>query len=489
VTLANFNQITGLQYDRNNLSTMRLTDPESWGQNGYDKTITTDDRINAVRLGLQRDLEGMFSRVDFGVNLSDREKTKGSSESFLRLIGRTNDNPGGALPGGTTPFPLPGTGLTTIAFNPADALASYRFDGNVNGDILRKGWTVKEKVTTGFLKGDLDTQLLGLQVRGNIGLQVIQTDQSSTAPVVDNTNQSVFTLRTAGKTYTDVLPSANLVFDVAPDQFVKLGIGKQMARARMDQLSAFSRSEVNQSAEWEGSGGNPNLDPFRATALDVSWEKYFAGNKGYVSAAAFYKKLDSYIFDFKNTRFDFTGFPNLSGRTAPTTIGSFTQPINGQGGNISGIELAASIPLNLFTPVLDGFGIQASVSATESKIRPFGDGDVRPLPGLSRNVTQLTAYYEKAGFSARVASRTRSKFIAEIEGFGGDREYKFAAAERITDLQLGYEFQSGALKGLNLLLQVNNVGNEPYRELDAAGAQTKLDENGRTMLFGVTYKF
>lgn len=256
----------------------------------------------------------------------------------------------------------------------------------------------------------------------------------------------------------------------------------------MDQLSSFSRSEVNNDREWSGSGGNPYLDPFRATALDVSYERYF-GTKGYVSVAGFYKDLQSYIFDFTNTGFDFTGFPNLSGRVPTSNIGKFTQPVNGKGGTISGIELAASVPLNMLTPALDGFGIMASYSDTSSKIQPFGDGDVRPLPGLSRRVATLTAYYEKHGFQARVATRNRSKFIAEIEGFGADREYKYADAETVTDLQLGYEIQTGPAKGLNFLLQVNNVTNEPYRELDANGSETKLDTYGRTMLFGVTYKF
>lgn len=489
VTVANYNQVTGLQYDRSNLGTMRLTDPESWGQNGYDKTITTDDKIQAIRLSAQRDLDGWFSRINFGVNLTERDKTKGATESFLRLTGRTNDNPGAALPTGATSLGLPGTGLTTVSFDPGAALGSaYRFDANVNGDILRKGWTVNEKVTTLFAKADVDAQLGSIPVRGNVGVQIVGSDQSSTAPVVDNTNQGQYVFRTAGKTYTDFLPTVNLIFDVAKDQVVRAGLGRQMSRARMDQLSSFSRSEVNNDREWSGSGGNPYLDPFRATAVDVSYERYF-GTKGYVSVAGFYKNLQSYIFDFTNTQFDFTGFPNLSGRVPTSNIGKFTQPINGKGGNISGIELAASVPLNMLTPVLDGFGVMASYSDTSSKIRPFGDGDVRPLPGLSRRVATLTAYYEKHGFQARVASRNRSKFIAEIEGFGADREYKYADAETVTDLQLGYEIQTGPAKGLNFLLQVNNVTNEPYRELDANGSETKLDTYGRTMLFGVTYKF
>jgi iron complex outermembrane receptor protein len=61
--------------------------------------------------------------------------------------------------------------------------------------------------------------------------------------------------------------------------------------------------------------------------------------------------------------------------------------------------------------------------------------------------------------------------------------------EMVTDLQLGYEVQSGPVKGLNFLLQINNVTNEPYRELDINKVQSKLDKYGKTILFGVTYKF
>jgi len=488
VTIANYNQITGLQYNRSNISTLRLTDPESWGQNGYDKIITTDDKLKAVRLSAQRDLEGLFARLDFGANYTEREKTKGSQENFLRLPGGSSS--GGALPGSASAIAIPGTNLHTLSFNPADVYpTSYNLVPNVNGDILRKGWTVHEKIATAFVKGDIDSELFGLAVRGNAGLQVVRSDQSSTAPVVDNTNQGAFTLRTAGKTYTDVLPSVNLVFDFANAGILRAGLARQIARPRMDQLSAFSRSEVNDQLRWTGSGGNPKLDPFRANAFDLSYEKYF-GNKGYVSAAAFYKQLKSYVFDLKNPQYDFTGFPNLSGRTPTSNIGEFTQPVNGKGGRITGVELAVSVPLNLVTSWLDGFGVVASYADTSSKIKPFGDGDVRPLPGLSRKVTTFTAYYEKFGFSARVATRKRSEFIAEIEGFGADREYKYARGETLTDLQLGYEVQSGVAKGLSVLLQVNNVTNEPYREYDGGtGRDTKLDEYGRTILFGVSYKF
>ncbi len=492
VTISDYNRITGLQYDHGNPAIVRLTDPESWGQNGYDKIISTKDELKAVKLVAQKDLEGFFSRMSFGVNLSTREKTKGSAENFLRLPARgaSNPNPGTPLPAGAGSLLLPGLGFNTVSFDPGAAYpALYRLDRNINGDILRKGWLVEEEVNTAFVKADIDTELFGKPLRGNLGTQIIQTKQSSTAPVVDNTDQSRFTLRTAGKSYTDFLPALNLAMELGGDQFLRMGLGRQMARPRMDQLSAFTRSEVNDQLRWTGSGGNPELDPYRATALDLSYEKYF-GTKGYISVAGFYKDLKSYIFDFKNTRYNFTGFPNFSGRTPTSNIGEFTAPTNGNGGTIKGIELAVDVPLNLLFKPLNGFGIQASYSDTQSAIKPFGDGDVRPLPGLSRKVQTLTAYYENSGFSVRVANRKRSAFIAEIEGFGADREYKYARPETITDLQLGYEIQRGIAKGLNFLVQVNNLNNEPYVEYDAStNRDTKNDEYGRTVLFGVSYKF
>ncbi|MCY7314476.1 MAG: TonB-dependent receptor [Rubrivivax sp.] len=492
VTISDYNRISGLQYDHGNPAIVRLTDPESWGQNGYDKIISTKDELKAVKLVAQKELEGFFSRMSLGVNLSTREKNKGSFENFLRLPARTGStNPGTPLPAGAGSLLLPGLGFNTVSFDPGAAYpALYRLDPNVNGDILRKGWTVKEDVTTGFVKGDIDTEVFGMPVRGNVGAQLIGTKQEGTGSVVRNVGGApTFVIETRGKSYTDFLPALNLSMALGSDQFLRAGLGRQMARPRMDQLSNFSRSEVNGSGRWTGESGNPLLDPYRATALDLSYEKYF-GTKGYISVAAFYKDLKSYIFQVTDRRFNFTGLPNLSGNTPNSPIGEYTFTLNGKGGTIKGIELAVDVPLSLLFKPLDGFGIQASFSDTQSAIKPFGDADTRPLPGLSRKVQTLTAYYERSGFSVRVANRKRSSFIAEIEGFGSDREYKYARPETITDLQLGYEIQTGIAKGLNFLVQVNNLNNEPYVEYDASNNRdTKRDEYGRTVLFGVSYRF
>ena len=491
VTVANYNQITAFQYDHGNTAIIRLTDPESWGQNGYDKVFHTQDKLRAVRLTAQREMEGFFSRLDFGVNLTDRKKEKTAEEQFLRLPGGSKS--GGALPADTTSVAVGGSGFNTISFNPSSVFpSSYTLVPNVNGDILKKGWDVKEKTSTAFAKGSIDSEVFGMPLRGNVGLQVINTDQNSTAPSIDGANSSQFTLVTRGKKYTDVLPSLNLNLDIGNQQALRFGLARVMARARMDDMSSWQNTSIT-NGKWTGSGGNPLLDPFRADAVDLSYEKYF-GTKGYFSAATFYKKLKSYVFDYKDLAYDFSNLPDLKGAGIKpgTFIGEFSQPRNGQGGKISGIELALSIPLSLLTPMLDGFGVVASYANTSSAIKPFGDGDTRTLPGLSKRVSTLTAYYEKYGFSARVAQRQRSDFLAEIQGFGGNRDLgKYIKAESILDVQLGYEFQSGVAKGLSLLFQVNNANNAAYQEY--TDPSTKLITNtlyyGKTYLLGANYKF
>ena len=118
----------------------------------------------------------------------------------------------------------------------------------------------------------------------------------------------------------------------------------------------------------------------------------------------------------------------------------------------------------------------------------------RQIPGLSKGVGDLTVYYEKAGFSTRISRRYRSPFRAETLGPHGDRIATEIRAEGIVDFQAGYEFQQGRAKGLSLLLQLDNIGDAPYRTRLVGGFGVNLDAPetfntyGRQVLFGVNYK-
>jgi iron complex outermembrane recepter protein len=488
---------------------IRLVDSGGWNQDGYIKYQNVVDEMTSIKGEVKKDLSGAFSALTFGVNHTTRSKEKAAPEYFLELASSDTRMNGGtftsrptALTGLLNPTDLRFSGYgSMVAYNPNALIANgvYRLAPNLNnGDINQKNWIVEEKVTTVYGKLDIDTELGDIPVRGNVGLQAIRTDQSSTGVALAG---ALATQVTDGKSYTDVLPSLNLAFTLPNDQVARLGIAKSLTRARLDQMRAafgYGVDTTRTPTQWTGGGGNPKLDPFKALNVDLSYEKYF-GTKAYVGAAAFYKELDTYVYQDK-VLYNFAGLPTPSGVTAAqrpaTNTGLVDAPINGKGGYIHGVELTANLPLAMVTKSLDGFGVQVSYSDTVSKIKVPGlnglGGQVTGLPGLSRKVANLAFYYEKSGFSARVAQRYRSSYLAEFAGFGADREFVFTNSETVTDLQFGYNFETGVLKGLSLTLQVNNLNNTPYATyFNFQGQQLpkQHQEYGRTVLFGGSYKF
>ena len=480
---------------------LRMFDPGGWGvdraQAGYLKDFEVTDELTSLRLGLTRSFEqGVLSALHFGANLTDRAKSRASSEATLCATAACVDNVEMAIPeqyvlgNGFGHFGLPGViALDALGMLEGGVFHLWHKD---HGDIDNKNWRVNEEVATFYVQADLDAMLGSVPVRGNVGVQVVDAEQDSTG-VATFQGVALEAAATRGGSTTEVLPSLNLSFELPADQVLRFGAARQMARPRMDDLRANAAYGFDsQRGILSGSGGNPELDPWLADAFDLSYEKYFGG-RGYVSAAYFHKDLKTYIYS-QTTAFDFRQLP--LGPLPPGLPdgwweGEYTQPVNGEGGTLEGYELALSVPLELLWAPLEGFGIVGSYSETDSEIEPLGPGSNEPLPGLSRYVSNVTAYYERHGFSARVAHRKRSRFLGEVQGAGGDRTKVYFDGEAVTDVQLGYTFQSGPLENLSLLLQVNNLENEPYRTIHDGLSERphQYFEFGRTYLAGISYRF
>ena len=471
--------------------------PTIYGQ-GYGKKPHVEDKLSAFKLGATLPapsvLSSVFSDIELGLNYADREKKKRQPEGNLTAQGTPNISSDllyspvnlGFAGGGTIPtWNVPAVVAKYFdPFTPSETAASY---------LVQKAWNVTEKVTTGFVKANIDSQVGGLGLRGNFGVQVVHTDQSSASHYWDNTAAAGSEIKPIndGKTYNDVLPALNLALDLGAQQTLRLGVARQMARPRLDQLRSAIDFGVDTSTGIPGgSGGNAKLDPWRANAFDLTYEKYF-GTKAYLSAQAFYKDLKSYIYQQSET-YDFSAF--TQGTVATTNSGQFTAPFNGRGGKLQGLELTASLPLGMLFSPLDGFGIAASGSRTTSKIKiqdPSSNiGSNIPLPGLSKTVTDLTLYYEKYGFEARISQRQRSTFVGEIANFANDRTLRYVVGERVVDMQVGYTIQSGPMKDLGFNLSVSNLNDAPYETYGGSTDRVyEYQKYGRTFLFGAAYKF
>lgn len=477
---------------------------------GYGKVPQVVDKLKsakaALSIGAPESMSKWMSDYEFGFNYADRSKDKQQPEGNINLgaQGPTAIDP--SLQYGLVDLGFAGIGYIP-AWNVPGAVARYMtFNPAIDQPYLvAKTWSLSEKIETAYFKVNIDAQLgSDVQLRGNIGVQAQHVDQSSSANSTVSDGAGYRTIPfTRGKSYTDVLPSMNLAFMFPHDQALRFAAAKQVARPRVDQMRASVDFGVDTTTgKPGGSGGNPMLDPWRANAFDISYEKYF-GTKAYLSAAYFYKQLTSYIFTQTTDGYDWSAYTSQyvppAGMTAPVkTTGTYTAPMNGKGGKLQGLEFTASIPFDLFSQALKGFGVVASASFNDSNIKivdpdsatSVGSGPI-DLPGLSKRVYNFTAYYERKGFEARISQRRRSDFIGEIGNFNGNRTLRYVVGENITDAQVSYNFSDGSMfKGLSLLLQANNLTNSAYKTY----AQTKdrpleYIKWGRTILLGASYKF
>ena len=477
-------------------SLIKLTDPLGWGganvQAGYYNDRHIVDDLKQYRVEIEREIEGPISSVKFGMNYTDRNKSLTPNEALVQLA---NGALSQTLPTQyqLTPTTLSYLGLGPIlSYDPTALLAGgvYRLVSNNNNlDVVAKGYSIQERVMTSYLQANIKQSIGAAELTGNAGVQGVFTNQKSSGNVVANGGLIPIT---RGADYIDFLPSLNLALRFPSDIVIRAAAARQMQRPRLDDMRvALAYGFDTAQGILSGSGGNPYLRPIRSNSYDVTVEKYF-GTRGYLAAQGFYKQLKSFVYSFTDTNFSYAGYPlpsNAPGSTS--TIGTATVPINGEGGNIYGVELAGTLPIGEIVSALDGFGLTGGGSYTKTEIVPTPGGKSEDIPGYSRWVANGTAYFEKWGFSARGSLRYRSTFVGELSGFGANLVRRRAAGEMIIDGQLGYDISTGMLKGVSVYVQGQNLTNEPFTTINGTRSDEIIDyqKYGRRFLAGATFKF
>ena len=501
-----------------------ITDPRGWGgtatnngalQPGYYNNRIVNDRIWQVHPEIAKDLGGNFlSKLIVGANYTDHRKSLTPDEAFVQLTNpalRTVPVPSNVLLG-TADFNWIGLG-NTLAFDPRTALAAgiytLQFRNGVP-DILAKQYSIHEKLGTVYAQADIKADLGNTKLTGNVGVQAVHTDQRSDGFSAFG-NPAVVTPRSGGAKYWDVMPSLNLSARFPSDFVIRVGLAREVMRPRLDSMRnglgyGYCQTGCAATPVLSGNDGNSQLRPYRANAADLSFEKYF-GIKGYIAAQFFYKHFDTFVVEgdsVPNSAFDYTGYPlppavQTTNPAAPNylppsgiTNGLIKRAYNVKGGNMYGVELAATLPIGEIVRALDGFGLTGGVSYTKSKVRILPGAPTDDLPGYSRYVANGTLYFEKWGFSARSSLRYRSSFRGEVSGFGAANVFRRARPETIVDAQIGYDFNKGsALGGLSIYLQGQNLTNEPFVTYNPGQPLQIIDYQryGRRFQLGATYRF
>jgi iron complex outermembrane recepter protein len=523
--------------DYGNPANIKLAGPQAWGggsspafggrndqQDGFVNNPHFEEELQTIRLQASGDIEfSIVNGVEFGINYSDRTKSKVNAGFFLTspeyyaADGVTIDAGDAVVPAkyirGVADLGVFGLG-NIIAY---DGFALYK-DGYYKKtdatmfETARLGDTyeISEEVTTLFGMVKFETGIL----TGNAGLQIIDTDQFATG-FDTYTKTGGYTNATpveGGADYVQYLPSLNMNFQIADDQVIRFATSKTQSRARMDDMRpnntvAFSFDTARRNSTdplfsaWSGSSGNSTLKPTQATQFDLSYEWYFADD-GYLSASAFYKQLHSWnlttsvVRDFSSYILPgyhdvFTAEDTAAGYSLKSTKGVTTARVAAGSGFASGIEYQANLPLRIVHDSLDGLGMILSASFMDGEIdAPTGK---QRVPGLSNEVYQATVYYEKGGFEARVAARKRDAYLSETYGVSLALTPATDLGATLVDAQIGYNFEGSSiesLQGLTVTLQVQNLTDEATTATEpTSNREIDLHQTfGANYLLGFRYK-
>jgi iron complex outermembrane receptor protein len=310
-------------------------------------------------------------------------------------------------------------------------LATYNGPGMVQRDPVKRAYppqwfSLHEPDTALYVQADFK----GERWSSNFGVRYVRTVEDtityiplactasippSANPCPANTPNLVvgslfgaFSGNPVSKSYDDLLPSWNLAYNFSPELIGRLAAAQTMTRPDYSALAGTTSltPPANFPGTGSGSGSNPYLKPITSNNFDAGLEWYFAP-RSILSGTLFYMDLTNYI-GYGSQIINYTTFGSGLPPGGVVVPYNLTVPINTTG-RAQGIEIA-------YQQAFGNFGIDLNYTFTDAKQTadvPTG-GDTR-LVGASKNVYNVSGYYENAHFSARVSYNYRSAFYDGLD--------------------------------------------------------------------------
>ncbi|MDP5459198.1 TonB-dependent receptor [Alishewanella sp. SMS8] len=333
-----------------------------------------------------------------------------------------------------------------------------------------------------------------------------------------STGESDFTELTGD--YTNVLPNVDFNIEVVEDVIFRTSVSKTLARPSYadiqggQTLNALVRIDGG-----TGGRGNPDLDPFESTNLDLSLEWYY-DEGSYMAVGYFTKKAKNFIgrttveeqtFNLPHPaqgpryaeavaavgnnatairNYIRTNYPDtvdangfilgVPGDTAATF--DITIPVNQDDANLDGWELALQ---HLFGET--GFGVIANATFVDGDFEydNFSRGEQFALLGMS-DTYNVVGFYDKDGFQARLAYNWRDKFLASTVNTLGLQNPIYVEAYGQWDASASYDYT----ENLTFFIEAINLTDESVRSHERNTLQlVNYTETGRRFAIGARYSF
>lgn len=393
------------------------------------------------------------------------------------------------------------SGLGTLYFVDPRAMSNpLEFHQELFGTIVQAPrsagtYDLEEETSTFFLQGNLEGEVFGLDYRANLGFRYIKTEYDINQTETGSGNTAVFngveyivdgalgTPAPAGGTintvrdYDDWLPALNVAVNLDEDQIIRFSYNKTMTTHNTNNLAggvSVNRTlscDVQQSngasvfcATGANQDGNPYLDPWRSSNIDVSYEWYFS-DTGMFNIGAFYMDVESFI-----TRTTvMLPIPDSDGviRGYDLNTGSFTglTPVStiansDTGGNIKGLEVGYQQGFDFLPGFWSGFGITTNYTYSPSEsdsVDYYGKGT--PMADNSEHQANLALWYEKDGLQVRIANNYRSEKFVSITTKDPYQFARYQAPTYYVDASISYDIN----EMVTVMLQGTNL-TEEYQE-------------------------
>lgn len=281
----------------------------------------------------------------------------------------------------------------------------------------------------------------------------------------------------ARNSYTDVLPSVNVKWDVSDSVVARFGYYKSLARPNIE--AAAPRIAIEQGEDLAAEAGNPDLNRQRADNIDATLE-WYPGQTSLLSVGFFWKSIDDFIAPVQTSReingvvFDeVSTFENLSSA------------------RITGVEATVQKPLDFLPGLLSGFIISANYTFIDSEAT-LDDGREISLPGQSRHVATGILGYERGPLNLRFATTFRDEYLDEI---GSSQDADGNPLDRFVDshIQLDVAGKYQLTDRFQLFAEAKNVNNRPFvatvRPEGFGRLNAQFEEYGWSARFGVQFVY
>ena len=460
-----------------------LTDPDNWDVQRLDtqeNSITTryaNGKLNAV----------------YALNDTSKLEVGGEFKHFINSGYQYNHKVFHNVPA-DTPVPNDLKELvgpdTMIQYIVGDVDGVYDYIGDprdLDASNLQAGsdFRVDEKTWSGYVQYDMDVYVGAMRLRANMGVRYYSTDLTSSGHLATGSAFEPVSISTNSHGW---LPAINIALDLTPKLVLRGSANRNVSRPGLGDLAAAG-SITTRPNGGSVSFGNPYLKPYEATSAEGSLE-YYMDRSGFASIGFFYKQMDSFVTSSTiQEPFGQTGLPSsllIQGEDA-NTIFDVSQPINGPGADIKGIEAAVQHDFTFLPGALKHLGMVVNGTWFDGHQQvKLGDDFVRlPLFNLSKWAANATLYYENSTWGIRVSDAYRSQYLTSGGGNGN-------VGDGIKGTNnIDFQGHFNLSPNIRLVVEGLNLTNEPIEQFaDVNADRTEVyTTSGRTFTFGVTASF